>query len=77
MLNWQSSPDLKHIEKLWSIISRRVYANGRQFDSVQALTESLINEWETISNEILMSQVDFMPRRCIDVIESKGNKTHY
>ena len=35
LLDWQSrSPDLKPIENLWSIISRKVYANGRQFDSV-------------------------------------------
>ena len=80
-MDWPSkSPDLNPIENLWSIISRKVCAIGRQlrqFDSVQDLTVSLMDDWETISNEIFTSLVDSMPRRRIRVIEIKGNKTHY
>ena len=51
LLYWPSKyPDLNPISNLWSIISRRVCENGRQFDSVQALTVSLMDEWESIPN---------------------------
>ena len=43
----------------------------------KALTVYLMDEWETIPNEILTSLVDSMPLRRIEVIESKGNKTNY
>ena len=55
----------------------KVFENGRQFDSVQALTLSLMDEWDTIPNEILTSLADSVPDRCIEVIKSKGDKTHY
>ena len=32
-----SSPDLNPIEHVWAIIKRRVYADGRQFSSKDAL----------------------------------------
>ena len=31
------SPDLNPIENVWGILARRVYANGRQFNSVNEL----------------------------------------
>ncbi|POM74977.1 Transposase [Phytophthora palmivora] len=35
VLEWTPrSPDLNPIENLWSILTRRVYQNGRQFNSV-------------------------------------------
>ena len=38
LLDWPpKSPDLNLIENLWYIISRKVYTNGRQFDSVQSV----------------------------------------
>jgi hypothetical protein len=42
VLPWPArSPDLNPIENLWSIMSRHVYANGRQFSSVSELTAAL------------------------------------
>ena len=38
MMIWPSnSPDLNPIENLWSIVNRRVYADGRQYSSKDAL----------------------------------------
>ncbi|KUF99275.1 4-aminobutyrate aminotransferase [Phytophthora nicotianae] len=39
------SPDLNPIENLWSIISRKVYGNGKQFDSVAQLKAALFEAW--------------------------------
>uniref|UniRef100_H3G5W4 Tc1-like transposase DDE domain-containing protein n=1 Tax=Phytophthora ramorum TaxID=164328 RepID=H3G5W4_PHYRM len=78
LLDWPSkSPDLNPIENLWSIMSRRVYANGRQFDSVPQLKAALFAAWESIPHALLMSLIESMPRRCIEVLDKKGNKTHY
>ncbi|GMF25353.1 unnamed protein product [Phytophthora fragariaefolia] len=42
VLDWPSkSPDLNPIENLWSIMSRRVYPNGKQYESVPQLKAAL------------------------------------
>uniref|UniRef100_A0AAV1TT56 Tc1-like transposase DDE domain-containing protein n=1 Tax=Peronospora matthiolae TaxID=2874970 RepID=A0AAV1TT56_9STRA len=78
VLDWPSkSSGLNPIENLWSIVSRQVYANGTQFECVSELKAALIAAWNAISNATLVSLVRSMPRRCIEVIEKKGSKTHY
>ncbi|POM81857.1 Transposase [Phytophthora palmivora] len=72
-----SSPDLNPIENLWSILSRKVYANGRQFESVQELKTALFEAWEAVPLALLLSLVESMPRRCVEVLAKNGNKTHY
>lgn len=37
-----SSPDLKPIEKLWSILKQNVYEGRRQFTSKQELWEAIL-----------------------------------
>ncbi|GMF64663.1 unnamed protein product [Phytophthora lilii] len=64
VLDWLSkSPDLNPIENLWSMLSRKVYANGRQFDSVHDLKAALFDAWEDIPHALLLSLVESMPRR--------------
>ena len=78
MLDWPSkSPDLSPIENLWSIVSRQVYANGTQFEGVSELKDELTATWNSIPNAALVSLVRSMSRRCIEVVEKKGNQTHY
>jgi hypothetical protein len=78
VLDWPSkSPDLNPIENLWSIMSRRVYANGKQFERVPDLKAALFEAWEAIPIAMLESLISSMPRRSVEVIEKKGNKTHY
>lgn len=78
MLDWPSkSPDLNPIENLWAILSRRVYPNGKQYDSVALLKAALFEAWEAIPVALLASLIESMPRRCVEVLVKKGNKTHY
>ncbi|KAG4235586.1 hypothetical protein PC116_g16284 [Phytophthora cactorum] len=78
VLDWPSkSPDLNPIENLWSIMSRRVYNNEKQFDSVPQLVTALHEAWESIPIALLMSLIESMPRRCVEVVDRRGNKTHY
>ncbi|POM64302.1 transposable element tc3 Transposase [Phytophthora palmivora] len=81
VLEWTPrSPDLNPIENLWSILTRRVYQNGRQFNSVAEHSVAIVAieaAWEGIESKILRALIDSMPRRCQEVIEKNGNKTHY
>lgn len=71
------SPDLNPIENLWSILARKVYPNGRQYQSVPELQKAILAAWETIDLAVLKGLVSTMPSRCIEVIERRGDKTHY
>jgi transposase len=78
VLNWPArSPDLNTIENLWAIMSRDVYRDGTQYDNVASLTKALHTAWNNVSPKTISSLIDSMPRRCIEVIEKKGNKTYY
>ena len=42
MMIWpRNSPDLNTIENLWSIVKQRVYADGKQYSSNDALWEGV------------------------------------
>ena len=71
------SPDLNPIENMWAIISKEVYRNGKQYDSVSALTSTVIKAWKNIQQETLVTLIDFIPHRCIEVLRMQGNKTRY
>ncbi|GMG18277.1 unnamed protein product [Phytophthora fragariaefolia] len=78
VLDWPSkSPDLNPIENLWSIMSRRVYPNGKQYENVPQFKAALFEAWESIPIAMLVSLIESMPRRCVEVLDKKGNKTHY
>ncbi|KAG3115315.1 hypothetical protein PI126_g24695 [Phytophthora idaei] len=78
VLDWSSkSPDLNPIENLWPIMSRSVYNNGKQVDSVPQLVAALHEAWESIPIALLVSLIESMPRRCVEVVDRRGNKTHY
>ena len=74
-LEWPAiSPDLNPIENLWGILSRRVYADGRQFRSIKELTNVLIDVWDSITIEELNNLSNSMPKRCVDFSIKVANK---
>lgn len=78
LLDWPArSPDLNPMENLWGILVRRIYAEGRQYDSVNELKTAINEAWESIENSILENLVHSMPNRLRKVIEAKGNVIHY
>jgi hypothetical protein len=78
VLPWPArSPNLNPIENLWSIMSRHVYAYGRQFSSVCELKAALYEAWDAINMSVLLALIKSMPRRCKECIKKPGNKTHY
>lgn len=78
VLPWPAcSPDLNPIENVWGLLSQKVYAHGRQFNSVRELKLTLTEEWHKLDKDILKSYIDSMPRRLQHVIIAKGDNTHY
>lgn len=78
VMKWPArSPDLNPIENLWSMLAAKVYANGKQYYSVSELTSAILAAWTAIGLDTLRTLVDSMPKRCIEVIELRGCKTHY
>jgi transposase len=76
-LNWPAiSPDLNPIENVWGILTRKLFANGKQFRTVKELKDSLI-EWDNISTRELKKLIDSMPKRCLEIVKSRGATIKY
>ncbi|KAJ0391675.1 hypothetical protein P43SY_011205 [Pythium insidiosum] len=53
LMEWPArSPDLNPIENLWAILSRKMYENGRLYDSVSELREAIILAWKALPHSI-------------------------
>jgi len=78
VLSWPSkSPDLNPIENLWGMLSRMVYANGKQYSNVGELRQSIQLAWDELDKERLGKLVDSMPNRVYEVISKGGGCTNY
>lgn len=77
-LSWPArSPDLNIIENFWGELARRVYGSGRQYDSVQDLKTSIVNEWVNIPVNTVQNLYTSIPNRLLEVIKHNGGSTHY
>ena len=63
--------------KICGRLCRQVYSDGKQFERVSDLKAALFDAWDAITHATLVSLVRSMPRRRVEVVEKKGNKTHY
>lgn len=78
LLEWPPcSPDLNPIENLWGIIVRDIYRNGRQFEDINSLRDSIREAWENIDLSVLRKLIDSMKDRIYLLIEKKGSYTGY
>lgn len=78
ILEWPArSPDCNPIENIWGIMVRRIYANNRQYDSVEQLQESILSCWNNLEQSIIDNLIESMQNRIYSVIANKGNKIQY
>uniref|UniRef100_A0A914DAA9 Transposase n=1 Tax=Acrobeloides nanus TaxID=290746 RepID=A0A914DAA9_9BILA len=78
VLEWPScSPDLNIMENLWGIMVRIVYANNRQFQTVDELKVAIVEAYENIPQETIQKLFDSMPKRIADVLKKNGGMTKY
>lgn len=72
-MTWPAmSPDLNPIEHLWGILTRSVYANGRQYESKVALKAAILKVWNGLDPEVLQTLLHSMPKRCAEVTKRRG-----
>ncbi|GBN48947.1 Transposable element Tc3 transposase [Araneus ventricosus] len=78
VLEWPPmSPDLNPIEKLWGIMFRKVYENGGQFYSVNALKTAIESAWYNLEPEILQTLNMSMEKRVNNVLLKNGKTLNY
>ncbi|CAD6185418.1 unnamed protein product [Caenorhabditis auriculariae] len=70
-------PDLNPVENLWSVLVRRVYANAKQYTTVNDLKRAIRAEWDGLDKSLLQSLVGSTPNRIFEVAQKQGGIPHY
>ncbi|ETV82530.1 hypothetical protein H257_05133 [Aphanomyces astaci] len=68
--------DLSPIENVWGALARKVYANGRQFETKASLKAQILVSWNEIEQEYLQDLIEGMPTRMAQVLLRHGNCIH-
>ncbi|VDL74909.1 unnamed protein product [Nippostrongylus brasiliensis] len=70
------SPDCNHMENMWRIVVRPVYADNKQFSSDEELKRAVVAVWDNVSDEVIRSFVGSMGK-VFDVIRENGCPIDY
>ncbi|CDQ68666.1 unnamed protein product [Oncorhynchus mykiss] len=77
-MDWPArSPDLNPIEHIWDIMSHSIHQRHVAPQTVQELADALVQVWEEIPQATIRHLIRSMPRRCREVIQARGEHTHY
>ncbi|KAG7459480.1 hypothetical protein MATL_G00211130 [Megalops atlanticus] len=77
-IDWPSrSPDLNPIENLSDVVYRRIRRRQVAPQTVQELTDALVQVWEEIPQDTIHCLIRSMPRRCWECMQAYGDHTHY
>ena len=68
-----NSPDLNPIENLWSIVKRRVYADGKQYSSKDALWEAIKQAADSIPRSMIGKLTESVNERLFDIVRLNGS----
>lgn len=73
VLDWPPrSPDMNPIENVWGRMAQIVYANGKQYATLEELEPAITAAWEEIGAEYRHNLYHSMPRRLQEVIDADG-----
>ena len=72
-----NSPDINPIENLQSIITKRIYSNGKSYNNLSDLRDSILKEWNELNSEISNNLVNSMKKRMKMVIDAEGDVISY
>ena len=63
-LEWPArSPDLNIVENVWAEMSRKVYENGKQYNTVSELKNAVLNSWSSVNRNYIQSLYKSMSKR--------------
>lgn len=78
VLEWPArSPDINPIENLWGQLVRDIYADCRQFNSVNELKTAITQAWDRVTAKQLMDLANSMPKRVNLLIKGGGKPIKY
>ncbi len=78
VLPWPArSPDLNPIENVWAMMSRMVYAGGKQYDSIPELKVAISAAWANLSGEYRQNLYNSMNNRVNEVVLQRGVIVNY
>lgn len=78
LLEWPArSPDLNPMENLWGILVRKIYAEGKQYATIDELKAAISKAWENIEKSVLENLTVSMTNRIFQVINRNGKVTDY
>lgn len=78
VLKWPAcSPDLNIMENVWGELTRKIYEEVRQYESIQALIKGIETARKEIDKNYLHSLYDSLLNRIFDVIKNNGKNTRY
>lgn len=73
ILDWPPrSPDMNPIENVWGKMTQIVYANGKQYATIEELQAAIIQAWAEIGAEYRHTLYNSMPSRLQEVIDAAG-----
>ena len=71
------SPDTNPIEHLWDELGHAVRNRGIPPTNLRQLGQALVEEWNRIPINRLVTLVESMPRCLADIIVARGGHTRY
>lgn len=78
ILNWPAcSPDINPMENLWAIMVRRIYADNKQYVTVDELKVAILDAWRAIEPSIINNLINSMDNRVFQLINRSGKLTDY
>lgn len=78
LLEWPArSPDCNPMENVWAILVRRVYANNRQYGTVDELKAAIRQVWDELEPNILNNLILSMKKRMIALLKCNGGVINY
>lgn len=67
-----NSPDLNPIENLWSIVKRRIYAENKQFTSLEVLWKAVVSACRSVNPSEIETLTSAVDRHLITVLKNGG-----
>ncbi|EYC28884.1 hypothetical protein Y032_0007g3481 [Ancylostoma ceylanicum] len=71
------SPDCNPVENIWGLIVRQVYRNNKQYNTVNSLRTAILEAWDEMDDDIVLSLVRSMPHRIFEIIRNNGGSIIY
>lgn len=78
VMDWPAlSPDLNPIEHVWDALGRAVRARPHPPTTIPQLRDALIQEWNNLPQQTILTLIQSMRRRCLACLAANGGHTRY